>query len=554
MRLLTNTLTNFIAKTHTGQLPNEEKIKNFDFATAYGQKPYTASLDKDHARSIKHYQQLISKKLGEKNQRIEVEKQFITQAGILVFFHQTVKKNLLERNSGIIVYSWLFETAAPDHALWDKPKVVAQLPTPQSFLASFDPEQIHLEEHHFNLKRWELDRVMSLVNTRKTTRGWHFLAIIHQHSEYWSFWWLPGYGVFAKIYPNYLVSGKLKLRHALPLLQKPALNPILKPNKHHQWEAFNTFNPAAFYAAGKVHILYRAQGFDYVSTIGYATSNDGVNIEKRLTKPIYFPTENFEGNYMPPGKTDHPYVSGGSVGGCEDPRVTVIDDRVYMTYVAYDGWSPPRVALTSIALSDFLDHRFLWEKPVLISPPNVVDKSACIFPEKINGKYVIMHRIFPNILIDFVDSLEFNGQRFLGGERKIGPRTRGWWDSRKIGAGAPPIKTKQGWLLIYQAVDDKDASQYKVGAMLLDLEDPSRVIARSSQPIMEPKESYENAGFKAGVIYPCGAVTIKDQLFVYYGGADSYVCVATAKLDQFIEKLIKTGHSNLELTKIGVTV
>ena len=163
-----------------------------------------------------------------------------------------------------------------------------------------------------------------------------------------------------------------------------------------------------------------------------------------------------------------------------------------------------------------------------------------------------MHRVFPNILIDFVDSLDFDGQSYLLGEKHIPPRSPEWWDSRKIGAGAPPLKTDEGWLLIYQAVDDKDASEYKVGAMLLDLEDPSQVLYRSSQPILEPRQSYENNGFKAGIVYPCGAVFKDDTLFVYYGGSDSYVCVATAPLQEFLENLKQTGITHLESSLLGV--
>jgi len=207
-----------------------------------------------------------------------------------------------------------------------------------------------------------------------------------------------------------------------------------------------------------------------------------------------------------------------------------------LTYVAFDGINPPRIALTSISAYDFLNRRWLWERPVLISPPGIVDKSAVIFPEKINGKYVIMHRIYPDILIDFVDNLNFDGTFWLKGEYKISPRPDKW-DSRKIGAGAPPLKTKYGWLLIYQSVGEQDPGRYKIGAMLLDLLDPTKVLYRSQSPILEPEETYENDGFKSGVIYPCGAVIIDDTLYVYYGGADSYVCVATAKLEDFLTEL-----------------
>ena len=158
-----------------------------------------------------------------------------------------------------------------------------------------------------------------------------------------------------------------------------------------------------------------------------------------------------------------------------------------------------------------------------------------IFPEKINGKFVVIHRVFPDVLIDFVDDLTFDN-KFLTGQHKIPPRYDAW-DSRKLGAGAPPIKTKDGWLLIYQAVDDRDPGKYKIGAMLLDLNDPSKVLYRANNPILEPTEWYENEGFKAGVTYPCGAVIMNDKLMVYYGGADTVMCVASAPLDKFLAEL-----------------
>ena len=159
-----------------------------------------------------------------------------------------------------------------------------------------------------------------------------------------------------------------------------------------------------------------------------------------------------------------------------------------------------------------------------------------------------MHRVFPDILIDFVDSLDFSDGNFLEGRYRIKTRD-GYWDSRKIGAGAPPIKTKDGWLLIYYGVDDRDASQYKIGAMVLDASDPTKVLHRTDQPILEPVEWYENEGHKAGIAYPCGAAIIDNKLFVYYGGADTVVCVATAELSEFMESLIKDKKP--KLTKVG---
>lgn len=432
----------------------------------------------------------------------EIENVFIAQNGISIFFHQIGKEKQIK------IQLQLFELSHPSHALFFEPKTIYEI--------------------------------------NDAAEEWKFIELAKVDGSFRALWRGSKSGFKEITYPNYLISNEIELKNPLPKLMRPSSNPMLAPNNRNSWEAFCTFNPAAVFAADKVHLLYRAQGHDYISKIGYASSEDGMKIDRRHQKPIYVPTQTFEGATLPPGDPNNPFVSGGGCGGCEDPRATIIDDRIYMTYVAYNGWDHPRIAITSIALSDFLNDNFLWEKPVLISKPGIVDKSACLFPEKINGKYVIMHRVFPNIYIDYVDSLNFDGQTFLSETHKIRPRSREWWDSRKIGAGAPPLKTKDGWLLIYQAVDDKDASEYKIGAMLLDLEDPSKVLYRSSDPVLEPRERYENAGFKAGVVYPCGAVIKEETLFVYYGAADSYVCVATANLEQFLYDLKKTGKTTLD--------
>lgn len=377
-----------------------------------------------------------------------------------------------------------------------------------------------------------------------------FLDLVKIDKQFIAYWLVENEGIWATTYPNYRITEQIKVRKKLQL-DRPSQNPVIAPNLRNEWESFTTFNPAAMYDAGKVHLFYRAQGHDYVSTVGYAISRDGYTVDKRFNKPIFIPTQPFEST-LTPGTLNMAFVSAGC-GGCEDPRVTKIGDRIYMTYVAYNGYSDPRIALTSISLKDFLNHNWLWTHPILISPPGVTDKSACILPEKINGKYVIFHRIFPNILIDFVDDLNFSQGQYLKGQYKIAPRSALWWDSRKIGAGAPPLRTKDGWLLIYQAVDDKEGHRYKVGAMMLDLKDPTQVMYRTRQPIIEPDEWYENDGFKAGVVYPCGAVIIENQLFVYYGGADSYVCVATADLDQFLYQLKTTGAPNLDVATIQIS-
>lgn len=329
----------------------------------------------------------------------------------------------------------------------------------------------------------------------------------------------------------------LHKKNKTPAIYKLHSNPILKPKKDHIWESQAVFNAAAIYDNNKVHLLYRAVGDTGVSMIGYAASDDGMTFSKRLHTPIYVPSSPFEGNASYLGKSSiSPFISGPGWGGCEDPRITKIDKRFYMIYVAFNGYSEPRLAMTSISEEHFHSNNWKWSNPVLISKPGEVNKSGALLPEKIRGKYVIFHRVYPNILIDYVESLEFDGQTFLDDQYRISPRVN-HWDSRKVGVGAVPIKTKDGWLLIYNAVDNKDDSRYKIGAMLLDLEHPEKVLVRSNYPILEPTEHYENHGLKYGVVYPCGAVVLDNQLIVYYGGSDMYVCAATAYLPTFLKEL-----------------
>ncbi|MDE2590168.1 MAG: hypothetical protein KGL95_10970, partial [Patescibacteria group bacterium] len=237
------------------------------------------------------------------------------------------------------------------------------------------------------------------------------------------------------------------------------------------------------------------------------------------------------------------FASGGGYGGIEDPRITRLEDKIYLTYVAFDGANPPRAAMSYIHIDDFRKKDWdKWAKPKLISAPGMVNKSAVIFPRKINGKYVMLHRVYPNILVDYLDNLEF--KNYLQGHHFIPPRKK-FWDSKKVGAGAPPMETEDGWLLIYQSVGHQDPSRYKVGAMMLDRDNPSKVLYRTHTPIIEPNEKYENEGFKAGVVYPCGAVIKDSKLHVYYGGADTVVCAASADLKTFLYEMKKNREPRL---------
>ncbi|MDO8620143.1 MAG: hypothetical protein Q7R64_02235 [bacterium] len=303
-------------------------------------------------------------------------------------------------------------------------------------------------------------------------------------------------------------------------------NPIISPLAEHPFEAQATLNPGAFFLGGKTHLLYRAISADNTSTIGYATSTDGFTIDYRHETPMYVPRAPFELKKIE-----------GRNSGCEDPRLTLFKDRIYMCYTAFDGIGPPRVAVTSISQKDFLKRNFIWSKPELISPRDVDDKDACILPEKIGGSYFVLHRIGTDICGDYVSSLDFTKTQINKCIRIMGPRP-GAWDSVKVGIAAPPLKTKKGWLLLYHAIS-KVHHTYRVGAVLLDLKDPTVVLARSSDPIFEPEELYEKIGLVHNVVFPCGMVERDGLLYVYYGGADKVCGVATMNIETLVTALTR---------------
>jgi len=328
----------------------------------------------------------------------------------------------------------------------------------------------------------------------------------------------------AKIELSSFLKQLLEKEKRIVKLGRAKENPIVTPLKNHSWEAKATFNPAAIYLEEKVHLLYRAMSEDNTSVLAYASSQDGIHIDYRSPEPAYIPREKFEQKLQPNGNS-----------GVEDPRLVKIGERIYMFYTAFDGKNPPRVALTQIKVKDFLNHKWNWSRPALISPPDLDDKDAAMFPEKINGKYLIIHRSGDDIDLSFHKTLDFNGTNWLEEYRWIGPR-KGWWDSKKIGIAAPPIKTAEGWVLLYHGVSDEDGF-YRVGAVLADLRNPIKIIGRTDYPIFEPEAPYEKEGVIPNVVFPCGAVLIGKKLFVYYGGADKVVGVATLEFQKLLEIL-----------------
>jgi predicted GH43/DUF377 family glycosyl hydrolase len=304
------------------------------------------------------------------------------------------------------------------------------------------------------------------------------------------------------------------------LVKRVSSEPIMSPIPEHTWESVSVSNAAAIDAGGSVHLLYRAMGPDNTSTMGYARLADGIHIDERLPNPVYVPREQYEMK-----------IEGNS--GCEDPRLTVIDDTAYLCYTAYDGIHNTRGALATIPVADFVAHKFNWSAPKLLTPEGVNDKDLCIF-EGPGDKVTLIHRIDPNICIDQFDDAKFSRESNRCIELMT-PR-KGMWDSVKIGAAGAPIKVEEGWLFIYHGIGEDKF--YRLGAALLDAETGSVVLARTAAPILEPELPWEKEGVVNNVVFSCGAIIRDDTIFLYYGGADKSIGVATISKKALMKKLL----------------
>jgi predicted GH43/DUF377 family glycosyl hydrolase len=295
---------------------------------------------------------------------------------------------------------------------------------------------------------------------------------------------------------------------------------IMKPQKN-QFGSFARFNPGVYLKDGIVHMLYRASNSDikdaenYISSIGYAKLDLNTNILYDSNDKVIYPTLPEESK------------------GCEDPRIVEFEKSIYVFYTAYDG-QKARVAIAKT--ENFVDYiklgvirSFSW------------DKDAFIFPERIGGKIAYLHRIEPNIQIDYFESFEqlISENSWVNYEKKIAESTimerKYMWENKKIGGSVPPIKTEKGWLLLYHAVDDNFI--YRGSVALLDLENPSKVLARIPYPMLEPEEDYEINGDVGNVVFPEGGYIYNDELFIYYGAADKYIALAKIGIRELFNEL-----------------
>ena len=314
-------------------------------------------------------------------------------------------------------------------------------------------------------------------------------------------------------------------------------NPILEP-RGDDWESVAVFNPSAIYKDGRIHLFYRAVGeyHSYTSRLGHAIFDRKLNLVERNSEPWMTPDWRMWEK------------------SAEDPRVTEIDGDLYLTYVTTPSPSPPGAvrrrlgipkpesAYPRTALAKVNDFREI-KRLGIITPFGADERDVVLFPEKIGGYYAILHRPAnwvgpkyetsgPAIWFAFMESLD---QKMV--HHKLVMEAEADWEGNKIGAGPPPIKTDNGWLLIYHGVDKN--SVYRAGAALLDLQEPWKVLARTPNPILEPEEDFERNGDVPDVVFPEGVVRIDNSLIIFYGAADKVCCAALVDVDKFTSDLLK---------------
>lgn len=335
------------------------------------------------------------------------------------------------------------------------------------------------------------------------------------------------------------------------ILKRYKGNPIVTPGSP-DWRSVVTFNPGVVLdGAGTFWMVERAcYSLDPLyCCFGLLKSADGFHFELAHEQPVFTATQ-----------------LGSPRGTVEDPRIVKYDDAYYMTYVHRKyvascfptGRGVPKYRnaegipagelnnyRSGIARSKDLIH---WEDLGRVTPENLDDRDCVLFPEKVNGRYAMLRRPmnfvghdygckYPSIWLSYSDDLKTWDRGVLVASAEV-PE----WEGTKIGAAAQPIKTDRGWLCLYHGVDRQIV--YRAGVMLLDLKDPSRVIARSPEFILEPEQYHEKTGLIIPrVVFPSANVVKDGTVYVYYGCADTCISVATCRLDALLDTVCNFRRS-----------
>ena len=331
------------------------------------------------------------------------------------------------------------------------------------------------------------------------------------------------------------------------IIERFKKNPVLMPDKNQSWEAEAVFNGCPAKKGNKIFLLYRALSLSHyhsiaktklmVSNIGIAESKNGIDFDNR--KRFVVPELEWE-KY-----------------GCEDPRVTKINGKYYIFYTALGSWPPNAENIrVGLAISKNLER---IEEKHLVTPFNA--KAMALFSEKINGKMWAILTVNTDRPPAKICLAPFDKEEELWSERYW---QRWYKEPNKyslpslqrrpqdhIEVGAPPIKTKYGWLLFYSYIRNYFSPQrfFGIEAVLLDLNNPLKIVARTDSPILSPEEYYEKYGMVPNVVFPSGAMIKDEWVNLYYGAADTTCCLAKIELPSFLEQLINKEKRSIKLTR-----
>ena len=340
-------------------------------------------------------------------------------------------------------------------------------------------------------------------------------------------------------------------------------NPIVQPGGY-DWRLAVAFNPAVIHEGGRTWMFERAAGGlrPFICAIGALVSDDGVHFQHVSDQPVFTPG-----------------MCGSATGSVQDPRVVKLDGRYWMTF-AYRpyAWSshPTAVGVPESHETDFgarerpaapagaagsdnvtggradnltrsglavSDDLVQWTFFGWITPPELDDRNVILFPETIDGRYVVLRRPLHQDGGSHL-WLSFSADLRTWTPPELLARAEFAWESNRIGGSTPPIRTRHGWLVFYHGVDDERPEcrrvVYRMGAMLLDLNDPRRVLARCPTPLLQPEKYYERIGaYIPNVVFPTGCVLRGGILWLYYGVCDTAICLARASLHDVLGLLLQ---------------
>ncbi|MBW1737168.1 MAG: glycosidase [Deltaproteobacteria bacterium] len=309
------------------------------------------------------------------------------------------------------------------------------------------------------------------------------------------------------------------------LFTRHSANPIIQA-RDLPYQANAVFNAGVTQVDGDTLLLLRVEDRRGLSHLTAARSRDGITGWRIDTQPT-----------LAPDPVNHPE----EIWGIEDPRFARLDtlDLWAVVYTAYSRGGP----LVSLATTrDFKT----FERKGVVMPPE--DKDAALFPVQFNGRWAMIHRPVPgfagvgaHIWISFSPDMKHWGDHQI----LLPARKGGWWDANKVGLSPPPLRTEKGWLILYHGVrNTASGCIYRLGLALLDLQDPTRLLARADEWVFAPEEAYEVVGDVDKVVFPCGWVAEGDDIRLYYGGADKCIALATARVSELLDWIEKHNQQD----------